>query len=123
MYLDSKVVKSTSASTAPILGAPLTNTPKHSVTMWMTYDLPWGIQVGAGGQYLSSRLARNTAPIEKVPGYTTIDAMVKYQVTEKVSLQANLYNITDKYYLDQLHPSHVIPGAGRTALFTANVKY
>jgi len=33
----------------------------------------------------------------------------KYPLTEHVNLQLNLYNLTGEKYLDQLHPSHVVP--------------
>jgi catecholate siderophore receptor len=48
--------------------------------------------------------------------------MAKYPIAEKVSLQLNVYNLTDNKYYDQLHPSHVVPGAGTTALFTLTFK-
>jgi catecholate siderophore receptor len=48
--------------------------------------------------------------------------MAKYQVTPTVSLQANIINATDTYYYDLLHPSHVVLGPLRSALFTLNVK-
>jgi catecholate siderophore receptor len=79
--------------------------------------------VGGGGQYVSSRLAKNTSPILKAPGYWTFDAMAKYDLSAKMSLQLNVNNIFDKYYFDQLHPFHVVPGPGRTALLSLNFTY
>jgi hypothetical protein len=38
-------------------------------------------------------------------------------------LKLNLTNFTDEYYLDQLHPFHVVPGPGLTAIFAVNVVY
>ena len=46
--------------------------------------------------------------------------MAKYDISEKLSLQLNVNNLFDKYYYDQLHFFHVVPGAGRTALLTLN---
>jgi catecholate siderophore receptor len=48
--------------------------------------------------------------------------MAKYPLNDKVALQLNIYNLTDNKYYDQLHPAHVVPGAGTTALFTVNFK-
>ncbi len=59
---------------------------------------------------------------KEVPGYWTLSAMAKLPITEKVSLQVNLTNLTDNKYYDQLHPAHVVPGAGTTALFTLAFK-
>ena len=47
--------------------------------------------------------------------------MVQWQASQHVRLQINVKNLTDKYYYDQLHGFHVIPGEGRTALFTVAV--
>ena len=33
-------------------------------------------------------------------------------------LQLNVYNTLDRTYYDLLHPFHVVPGAGRSALLT-----
>ena len=37
-------------------------------------------------------------------------------VAERLSLQLNLYNLTNNYYFDQIHPGHIVPGNGFTAL-------
>ena len=61
--------------------------------------------------------------MEQVPGYVTFDAMVKVPVTGKISVQMNLYNILDKNYIDEVHPAHIIPGAGRTLLVSTNFSF
>lgn len=116
--LDSHVVKS-AAGAAPE-GAPLANTPKHALTFFTEYRLTPMFEIGGGGQYVSSRLAQNVPPIKKVPGYWTFDLMAKYDLSERTSLQLNVNNIFDKYYYDQLHPFHVVPGQGRVALLSLN---
>jgi catecholate siderophore receptor len=120
-YLDGKVTKS-AAGAAPV-GSLLSNTPKNSLSFFSEYRLGGGFEVGAGTQYVSDRLAQNTAPLRAVPGYWTFDAMAKYDLSEKMSLQLNVNNIFDKYYYDALHPFHVVPGAGRVALLSVNFKY
>ena len=35
----------------------------------------------------------------------------------------NLNNLTNKYYYDQIHPAHIVPGAGFTALIGLNFKF
>jgi len=49
--------------------------------------------------------------------------MVSHPISEHVSIQANIYNITDRYYYDQLHPAHIVPGAGRSALIGFRFKF
>lgn len=121
-YLDSEVTRTTAGG--PRLDAPLAMAPKNSGSLWTEYAFPFGLQIGFGVVSVSSRLAQNTPTAYLVaPGYTILDAMAKYPVTDKFALQLNVSNLTDKYYYDQLHPFHVIPGPGRTALLSMQLRY
>jgi len=116
-HLDGKTIKT--APGGPPLGSPLFNAPDDSVALWTIYRLPMDIQLGGGLNYLSQRYASlTTTPFTTVPGYTTVDLMAKWQATPHIRLQVNINNLTDKFYYDQIHGFHVIPGEGRTALFT-----
>lgn len=120
-FLDGKVAKSATGA-APV-GSALPNTPKNTLSFFTEYKLGGGFEIGGGGQYTSSRLAQNVAPLKAVPGYWTFDAMGKYDISDHLSLQLNVNNIFDKYFYDALHPFHVVPGAGRVALLTLNFSY
>ena len=79
---------------------------------------------------VSSRFASTTpttaggvAFFKEVPAYWALSAMAKYPIDEHWTAQVNLYNLTDNKFYDQLHPAHVVPGAGTTALFTLACKY
>jgi len=120
-FLDGQVTKSAPGA-APV-GAPQINTPKHSFSFFTDYRIIDEFEVGIGGQYVSSRYASNTAPIKKVDGYWTFDAMAKYDISERMYLQLNVNNILNEYYYDQLHPFHVVPGAGRTVLVSMNFNF
>jgi catecholate siderophore receptor len=63
-----------------------------------------------------------TAP-KQVPGYWVFNAMLKRPVTDKIELQANVYNLLNRFYIDQPHPSHLIPGAGLSALIGAQWRF
>lgn len=116
-YLDGRTVKTVPGG--PPLGSPLFNAPDSSLAIWTTYQLPYRVQVGGGLNQVSRRYASlTTTPFTSVPGYTTLDLMAKWQATPRIRLQVNINNLTDKYYYDQLHGFHVVPGEGRTALFT-----
>lgn len=119
-YLHSEVTR---AAPGAAVGSPLFDAPKHSATLWTDYALPIGGEIGGGLNYVSSRYGQTSAPIEKVPSYVTFDAMAKYPLSDQIGVQVNVYNITDKYYYDQIHGFHITPGAGRSALFSLNVKY
>jgi catecholate siderophore receptor len=79
--------------------------------------------VGFGARYLSGQIAQNVPPIKRVDDYWAFDAMGKYHASDSLTLKANLTNIGDEYYLDQLHPFHVVPGPGFTAMFAVNLVY
>ncbi len=119
-YLDSKVTK-TAPGAAPV-GAPLMNTPKHGLTFWSVYELS-RFEFGGGGRFVASQYTQNVPPTKTVPGFWTFDAMVKYAVTAHVAAQVNVNNLTNRYYYDQLHFFHVVPGEGRTALLTLQARF
>ncbi|MBV9862826.1 MAG: TonB-dependent receptor, partial [Alphaproteobacteria bacterium] len=129
-YTFSEIDKSPITGPASDLGHRLGNVPMYSANLWTTYQLPWWhLQIGGGVDYASSRFASTTPTIaggvdfwKEVPGYWTLNGMLKYPLGEKVALQLNLYNLADNKYYDQVHPSHVVPGAGTTALFTLSYK-
>jgi catecholate siderophore receptor len=58
-----------------------------------------------------------------VPSFVTADLMAEYTVNQSVTLKANLSNITNKLYADQLYSGHYIPGAGRLFQLTASLKF
>jgi catecholate siderophore receptor len=124
-YMDSEVLKSNTASE---VGNSLMNVPKHSVNLWTTYKFSEKVQVGGGANYLSSRNASltpdsDTGKQKKAPSYITYSAMAKYEVNKNLNLQLNIYNLTNEHYFDQLQSNRLIPGAGRTALLTANFSF
>jgi len=119
-YLDSKVTE-TAPGAAPV-GAPLMNTPKHVFTFWSVYELN-RFEVGGGGRFVGSQYTQNAPPIKTVPEFWTFDAMVKYAITPRMAAQVNVNNLTNRYYYDQLHFFHVVPGEGRTALLTLQARF
>jgi len=119
-WLDGQTIKSTPGG--PPVGSELQNTPEHAAGLWTTYRFGQ-FEIGGGGQYVASRVAQNVPPTKSVSGYWTFDAMGKYDISERLALQLNVINIFDKFYIDQLHFFHVVPGAGRTALLSLNFSY
>lgn len=115
-YLDSKVVKS--APGGPPVGSRLQNTPRNAFTAFTEYRIDPSFEIGGGAVYMSRRYARTTGTPESVPGYWTFNAMAKYSLSPHVDLQLNVYNLANAVYFDQIHPWHVVPGAGRSALLT-----
>lgn len=110
------------------VGLPLENVPQDLFNLWTEYRLSPRFEIGGGGNFVGKRDANTptlTAGtiIESAPGYWTFNAMAKYKVSDHVDLQANVYNLLDRFYLDELHPGHVIPGPGTSALFGLKFKF
>lgn len=120
-YMSSRINSSKNASE---VGNPIAGVPRHSISLWTTYQLPSDFEVGFGATHVGRRTAGNAVPYY-VDDYTVFDAMVGYHLTKNVDLQVNILNLTDEFYLEQVHAGgrHAVPGAGRTALLTTSFKF
>ena len=112
------------------VGFQLPNVPRHTFSLWTTYELPRRFTIGGGSQFVDSRTASVTAPIDPVtglvktvPSYWVFNAMVSHPLREHVNLQVNLYNLANRYYFDEPHPGHIVPGAGFAALAGISFKF
>ena len=118
----------TASSDPTLIGHPVLNAPRQTVALWTTYNVQPSWQVGVGGNGVSSRNASlSPDPLNgllmQAPGYFIMSAMAKYRVSKDVEVQANVTNLTDRYYYDGVHPGHVVPGAGRTFFMSSNFKF
>jgi catecholate siderophore receptor len=85
--------------------------PKHSGTIWNTYQLTPQWRVGAGINFRSKQKPAQS-DIE-APGYGTVDLLAEYRFNDTYTVKANLNNVANKYYADSLYRGHYVPGAGR----------
>jgi catecholate siderophore receptor len=116
--LQTKVLAYTLPTQPHVVGTRIPNAPTGSATLWTTYTFPRAT-IGFGASGLSQRQASigvDTATGQPilVPGYVRFDGELKYRLAQHLAVQLNAANLLDKYYLDELHPDHVIPGAGRS---------
>lgn len=105
------------------LGRPLPNVAENTFSLWLNYSVGSKLHLGGGARFVDERLARNVAPLLSAPHYWAFDAMAKYDVNERLALKANLTNVTDELYFDQLHPFHVVPGPGLGVVLAVNFTY
>jgi catecholate siderophore receptor len=117
-FLDGEVVES---NTPAEVGHVLANTPRHSLSVWATTRLR-ALDLGLGARYSGERYA-NTTTNRRVDGHWVWDAMAGLALGGSLSLRLNLTNLADVYYFDRLGGGHLVPGAGRRALFSADVKF
>ncbi|HEX2918848.1 MAG TPA: TonB-dependent receptor, partial [Edaphobacter sp.] len=120
---------------------PFANVPKNSGNLWVTHDLWWHFMGGFGGNYVSTRRASSAAMVaayesatpvpvtdvpltfKAIPGYWTFNAMLRRPISDHLEFQANVINLTNKFYIDQPHPNHLVPGEGINAQMGFNVKF
>ena len=97
-------------------------TPKHSGTVWATYQVTSQLRLGAGLNFRSEQTP-NRNPGWAASSFVTGDLMAEYAFNEKFTLKANVSNVTNKLYADALYSGHYIPGAGRVYQLTGSVKF
>ncbi|MGB3866082.1 MAG: TonB-dependent siderophore receptor, partial [Xanthobacteraceae bacterium] len=119
-YLESKVLDSL---TARNIGNELAMTPKNSFSLFTTYDLDRQWTVGGGAFYVDSRWS-SVANDARIPGYWRFDVMAAYKVDKNLTLQLNVYNLTDEYYYDTAAGAgFAVPGAGRYVSLSARAQF
>lgn len=129
----------------PTRGNELTNTPRHSGSVWTTYALEkWTFGLGStyqgsfitqnsslptvNGSITAATLANpNAAPLYRTPDYWVHRAMVAYQINDRLGLQLNVNNLADKAYYTRIRNNAgngwATPGEGRSATLTATYKF
>ncbi|MEG3089677.1 TonB-dependent receptor [Sphingomonas sp. PB4P5] len=115
----------------PQAGQRLNNTPRHSGSLFTTYTLPFGLQIGYGLTYqgsftlnnsaLATPLAPTTAltPIFRTDDYLTHRAFLSYPVTPGLTAQVNVQNLTNtRYFTGIRNNGWAVPGEDRSAVFS-----
>jgi catecholate siderophore receptor len=107
----------------PLAGRPLSDVPKHALSLWTTYTLPFDVTVGYGATYEGKFTLRRGSDtvFQQSETYWVHRAMVSYAVTDKLNLQLNVNNLFDKeYYLRIRNNGWATPGDARSATLTVN---
>jgi catecholate siderophore receptor len=138
--LDSEVLQNAAdgAATDPVKGHELTQTPRHSASLWSTYELgDWTF--GYGATYQGSFYPNNSSATAylKTEAYWVHRAMVGYQINERIGLQLNVSNLFDEEYYTGIRNNLTVngagvvtagngwanPGEGRSAVLTATFRF
>ncbi|HEX2226895.1 MAG TPA: TonB-dependent receptor, partial [Candidatus Binatia bacterium] len=118
-FLDSEFRKSLDPD---VEGNDLLNVPRHSATVWTTYDFLDKWQIGGGPTYVSSRY-NNAANAARIPGHVLWDATLAYQLTKNFQFRLNGINLNNDLYYSNISGGHVVPGIGRTFIFSTSFKF
>lgn len=130
--LDTEITQGTTGNSGA--GAVTRWSPDLTATLWTTYNMDkWSF--GGGARYVSEQKRvvdpEDTGNLSSVngmpsiPSYTVFDAMVAYKLDKNITLRLNVYNLTDKFYVDSLNNggTRVRLGAPRTAMLTAQFQF
>ena len=98
-------------------------TPRHSGTIWTTYQVTKAVRLGGGLNARSSQTPnRNPAGIV-APRFVTGDLLAEYTMSDAIAFKLNVTNVTNKLYADSLYTAHYIPGAGRSVQLTMTARF
>lgn len=98
--------------------------PRHSGTVWSTYQLTPKWRVGGGLNFRSKQAPADvTAPAWEAPGFVTADLMAEYAINDGFTLKGNVTNVGNKYYAESLYRGHYIPGAGRLVQVSLSARF
>ncbi|MDW5444794.1 TonB-dependent siderophore receptor [Polaromonas sp. SM01] len=109
-------------------GNQVANVPERTANLWTSYRFAPQWQAGVGLQYVGERAA-NPANTLTLPAYTTVDALLRYEVSRNLNLALSVSNLTDKDYAISGSANSTgtantrwLLGAPRTVYLTARVK-
>jgi iron complex outermembrane recepter protein len=131
-YLDannvSREVGTTFAGTPAVIsrsifGLQPVAAPRHSGSIWLTYDLPVAVEgLGVGvGVAAKARTYADAVNAIRVPGYAICNAAL-YWRQPKYEVSLNIKNFTNKAYFENPTFAGGLPGDPRTLLLTVRAK-
>ena len=103
----------TSATVAARAGAQVAQVPHNTFSLWNHYQILPKLSAGLGILNRTDMYAGidNTVIL---PGYVRADAGVFYSITEKIRIQANVENLTNRrYYMNADSNTNISPGSPR----------
>jgi catecholate siderophore receptor len=108
-----------------VAGNPLLNTPEHSGSFWLTYELPAGFTIGYGASYQGEFYLNNgTGPLYTSESYWVHNAMVTYAATDELALQLNVKNLFDEdYFIRIRNNGWATPGDAMSATLSATYTF
>ena len=125
--MKNKIIEGSTAANAP--GAQVRWSPDLTATLWSSYNVNDKLTVGGGARYTSNQkrlidptLNAATQNVPEIDGYAVADALLSYKLNKNVSIQLNVYNVFNKFYVSTLNNggSRLAFGTERSAQLSAN---
>lgn len=112
----------------PARGAELQNTPRHSGSLFTTYEFPFGLTIGYSATYQGSfalNLPTLALPtLYRSDDYLVHSAYIAYDVNDRLTAQLNVKNFTDELYFTRIRNNGwATPGDGRAAVLSLTYSY
>jgi catecholate siderophore receptor len=121
-FQDGEVTKQQGTGAGAILkGAELGQTPDRTLSLWNKYEINdmWAVALGIVSTSDRYALSPTATQSTLLPGYTRYDAAIFGKFSEKLSLQVNLENLTNKEYALYAHNNNnITPGSPITGRAT-----
>ncbi|MBR0664607.1 TonB-dependent receptor [Roseomonas hellenica] len=122
-YLDSETTRSLTAAN---VGHRVAFVPRHSASLWTSYELnrgqPWNVTLGGGVTWNSGQFL-NPANTAEVPQNFSLDALISHRINDNLQVSINGYNLTDHRNYTQLWTNRAVLGAGRTVLVSLSTTF
>jgi catecholate siderophore receptor len=106
----------TDSPTVAQIGAKFPNIPDRSVSMTSKYQVTRRLTLGGTATYNGPRAGGTTTALStSIPGYTRFDLFGNIRITQRLLIDFNILNLTDKVYYDALYRSatpftYIAPG-------------
>ena len=121
-FQDGEITKQQGSGTSAILkGAELGQTPDRTLSLWNKYKINEMWAVGLGIVSTSDRYALSPTATQStvLPGYTRYDAAIFGQFSDKLRMQLNVENLSNKEYALYAHNNNnITPGSPITGRAT-----
>ncbi len=117
---DGEIRATTAAAPA---GRKLAQLPRHQASAWMRYNFSSKMGFGLGVLHQSSQYATISNAV-RLPAYTRIDAALYYEVSDQLTVQLNVENLTDANYFPSAHTdNNISTGEPLNAKLTLRMKF
>lgn len=114
-YQDGEITEQQGTGNNAVLkGSKLAQTPEHTFSLWNRYDFnaTWGVALGVISRSEMYAVLPTATTSTVLPGYTRFDAALYGKLSDKLRLQVNLENLTNKAYaLDAHNNNNITPGS------------
>lgn len=116
-------------------GLGIANTPRNTVSLWTTYQLPYDLSLSYGFRYVDQRdifsglgngadSSTTRAGRIIVPSYSVHDLALSYQPYAGVNMRLNAGNLFNKHYWSQYNMrGYGVPGEGRNVQLTTEYSF